>query len=371
MYKTIEQQVRRNIAPPELRREFRQHDFESLHSFCLLIFGISIGIWLLFDLIVSYLGQQDFTWKSMAFITVMATLSIILAFTRKAGHFDLLNLVFIGVITLAMRLVIEGLPQELRPAWLMLGASSVLYSVSVLPVRRWSFFAALVITWINLHPFQVPGLHLLDLRGVMFICYAVFLNGLILYTYLKMRRAKLYNFYMSKVLLDQAYVDALTEIPNRRSFMAKAQTHLQEDDEQSRYLAMVDIDNFKKVNDQFGHDIGDVVLKRTAANIKASMTEFEYARLGGEEFAIYLWGINQADAEQRVDALCQRVREDAAEHPVTISIGLTRIRREDNLSNALVKADEALYQAKHGGKDRYVLWREATNPLLSPAADES
>ncbi|AIL61538.1 GGDEF domain-containing protein [Pseudomonas alkylphenolica] len=371
MYKTIEQQVRRNIAPPELRREFRQHDFESLHSFCLLIFGISIGIWLLFDLIVSYLGQQDFTWKSMAFITVMATLSIILAFTRKAGHFDLLNLVFIGVITLAMRLVIEGLPQELRPAWLMLGASSVLYSVSVLPVRRWSFFAALVITWINLHPFQVPGLHLLDLRGVMFICYAVFINGLILYTYLKMRRAKLYNFYMSKVLLDQAYVDALTEIPNRRSFMAKAQTHLQEDDEQSRYLAMVDIDNFKKVNDQFGHDIGDVVLKRTAANIKASMTEFEYARLGGEEFAIYLWGINQADAEQRVDALCQRVREDAAEHPVTISIGLTRIRREDNLSNALVKADEALYQAKHGGKDRYVLWREATNPLLSPAADES
>ncbi|MNF90159.1 Diguanylate cyclase YdeH [compost metagenome] len=270
-----------------------------------------------------------------------------------------------------MRLVIEGLPQELRPAWLMLGASSVLYSVSVLPVRRWSFFAALVITWINLHPFQVPGLHLLDLRGVMFICYAVFINGLILYTYLKMRRAKLYNFYMSKVLLDQAYVDALTEIPNRRSFMAKAQTHLQEDDEQSRYLAMVDIDNFKKVNDQFGHDIGDVVLKRTAANIKASMTEFEYARLGGEEFAIYLWGINQADAEQRVDALCQRVREDAAEHPVTISIGLTRIRREDNLSNALVKADEALYQAKHGGKDRYVLWREATNPLLSPAADES
>ncbi|MGH8438779.1 MAG: GGDEF domain-containing protein [Pseudomonas sp.] len=367
MYKTIEQQVRRNIAPPELRREFRQHDFESLHSFCLLIFGISIGIWLLFDLIVSYLGQQDFTWKSMAFITVMATLSIVLAFTRKAGHFDLLNLVFIGVITLAMRLVIEGLPQELRPAWLMLGASSVLYSVSVLPVRRWSFFAALVVTWINLHPFQVPGMHLFDLRGIMFMCYAVFLNGLILYTYLKMRSAKLHNFYMSKVLLDQAYVDALTEIPNRRSFMAKAQTHLQEHDEQSRYLAMVDIDNFKKVNDQFGHDIGDVVLKRTAANIKASMTEFEYARLGGEEFAIYLWGINQADAEQRVDALCRQVREDASEHPVTISIGLTRIEREDTLTNALINADEALYQAKHEGKDRYVLWERRCDDSTCPA----
>jgi len=207
----------------------------------------------------------------------------------------------------------------------------------------------------------VPGLHVLDLRGTLFVCYSLFLNGLILYTYLKMRRAKLYNFYMSKVLLEQAYVDVLTEIPNRRSFMAKAQTHLQEDNGQGRYLAMVDIDNFKKVNDRFGHDIGDLVLKRTAANIKASMTEFEYARLGGEEFVIYLWGLSQTDAEQRVAALCQRVREDAAEHPVTISIGLTRILQEDNLTHALVKADEALYQAKHGGKDRYVLWQEGAS----------
>ncbi|MNJ50260.1 Diguanylate cyclase YdeH [compost metagenome] len=165
---------------------------------------------------------------------------------------------------------------------------------------------------------------------------------------------------MSKVLLEQAYIDALTEIPNRRSFMAKAQTRLQEGDEQSRYLAMIDIDNFKKVNDQFGHDTGDVVLKRTAANIKASMTEFEYARLGGEEFVICLWGVSQELAEQRVNALCQRVREDLTEHPVTISIGLTRIDRDDNLSNALTKADEALYQAKHAGKDRYVLWQQAS-----------
>jgi len=361
MYKTIEQQVRKHIAPPELRREFRQHDFENLHSFCLLIFCVSIGIWILFDLIVSYQAGQGFTYLSMIFITVMAILTIILAFTRKAGHFDLLNLAFVAVITLAMRLVIEGLPVEIRPAWMVLGASSVLYSISVLPVRRWSFFAAILVTWINLQPFQVPGLHVLDLRGTLFVCYSLFLNGLILYTYLKMRRAKLYNFYMSKVLLEQAYVDVLTEIPNRRSFMAKAQTHLQEDNGQGRYLAMVDIDNFKKVNDRFGHDIGDLVLKRTAANIKASMTEFEYARLGGEEFVIYLWGLSQTDAEQRVAALCQRVREDAAEHPVTISIGLTRILQEDNLTHALVKADEALYQAKHGGKDRYVLWQEGAS----------
>ncbi len=358
MYKTIEQQVRANIAPPELRREFRQHDFESLHSFCLLIFCVSLGIWLLFDLIVGYLDVQAFTYRSMVFIAVMVILTIMLGFTRKATHFDVLNLVFVAVITLAMRLVIEGLPAELHTAWLVLGASSSLFSVSVLPVRRWSFFAAMLVIWFNLNPYREGLIHPLELRGGLVLCYALFLSGLITYTYLKLRSVKLYNFYMSKVLLEQAYVDALTEIPNRRSFMTKTQTRL-EGEEPHRYLAMIDIDNFKKVNDQFGHDIGDVVLKRTAANIKATMNEFEYARLGGEEFAVYLWGLNQADAERRVEALCQRVRDDAAEYPVTISIGLTLVGRDDSLSNALIKADEALYLAKHEGKDRYVVWRKA------------
>lgn len=83
---------------------------------------------------------------------------------------------------------------------------------------------------------------------------------------------------MSKMLLEQAYIDALTEIPNRRSFMTKAEMHQRfAADEPGHYIAMVDVDNFKRVNDQFGHDSGDVVLKRIAANIKASMHEFEYA----------------------------------------------------------------------------------------------
>ncbi|MNH29297.1 Response regulator PleD [compost metagenome] len=97
---------------------------------------------------------------------------------------------------------------------------------------------------------------------------------------------------------------------------------------------MIDIDNFKKVNDQFGHDIGDEVLKRTADNIKASVSEFEFARLGGEEFVIYLWGVSQADAEQRVEALCRRVREDATEHPVTISIKASQLTLHSLLTHA-------------------------------------
>ena len=355
MYKTLEAHIRQQVAPAALRAEFRQHEFEAMRRFCLLIFCIGIAIWLIFDLIVSYLGGQGFTWLSGVFIALLCSLCVVLGFTRKSQHFDVLNLLFVAVITLAMRLVIEGIPIVLRPVWLVLGVSTVLYAVSLLPVRRWSFFCALGITWLMLNPFFHTRIEALELEGAMLISYGVFLSGLVTYSYLQIRQAKLHNFYLSKVLLEQAYIDALTEIPNRRSFMAKAGKQLRQADA-GQFLAMIDIDNFKQVNDRFGHDIGDEVLKRVAAHIKAAMIGYEIARLGGEEFAIFFQGLDEASAEQQVAALCQRVREDLSAHPVTISIGLARIDSGDTLSLALIRADQALYEAKHTGKDRFVLW---------------
>ncbi len=188
----------------------------------------------------------------------------------------------------------------------------------------------------------------------MTLNYSAYLCALTLYSFFKLREAKLNNYIMAKILLDQAYLDTLTEIPNRRSFMTRASQQLHaEPRERDHYLAMVDIDNFKKVNDVYGHDIGDEVLKRVAADIKSVMVDFEYARLGGEEFAIYLAGVRREDVEQLADELCRVVREQTTRHPVTISIGLTRVTNDDTLNQALIKADEALYESKHSGKDRY------------------
>ncbi|WP_236236267.1 GGDEF domain-containing protein [Pseudomonas faucium] len=356
MLRTIEDYVRQQVAPAALRSEFRQYEFENSRRFCQLIFCVSIAVWLIFDLIVSYLGHQGFTWRSGLFVGLMCSLTVVLGFTRKSHHFDVLNLLFIAVITLGMRLVIEGIPIALRPVWLVLGTSTVLYSVSVLPVRRWSFFCAMAITWAVLNPFFSTNIRLTDLEAAMLISYALFLSGLVVYSYLRIRQAKLHNYYMSKVLLDQAYVDVLTEIPNRRSFMLKAERQLQAATP-GQYLAMIDIDNFKKVNDRFGHDVGDEVLKRVAMHIQASMGGFEFARLGGEEFAILFDGMDEQRVFEQVDGLCSRVREDHSEHPVTISIGLAKVNLGDTLTIALVRADQALYAAKHGGKDRFVLWR--------------
>jgi len=355
MFKTIEAHVRKQVAPAALRAEFRQHEFEAMRPFCLLVFCVSILIWLVFDLIVSFLGGQGFTWRSYLFIALLSGQTVALRFTRRSHHFDLLNLLFVAAITWGIRLVVEGLPLALRPVWLVLGVSTVLYAVSVLPVRRWSFFCTMAITWVVLNPFYHTRIEPDQLEGALLLSYAVFLSGLVIYSYLQMRKAKLYNFYLSKVLLEQAYVDALTEIPNRRSFMAQAGRQLRLAPG-GQYLAMIDIDNFKRVNDRFGHDVGDEVLKRVALHIKASMASFEFARLGGEEFAIFFQGLDQQGAEQQVAALCQRVREDSSEHPVTVSIGLARVDQGDSLTTALVRADQALYEAKHSGKDRFVLW---------------
>ncbi|POA57365.1 MULTISPECIES: GGDEF domain-containing protein [unclassified Pseudomonas] len=356
MFRTIEEQVLSQAAPAALKNEFAQYDFERLHSFCILTYIASLSIWLIFDLIVSFPGQQGFTFLSLVFLTLLVIDTIILGFTHKARHFQWVNLLFVLVIALAVRLVIEGLPMELHPVWLILGASSILYSASVMPLRRWSFFVAVLITWSVLNPYWMTRTSITELKGLIVLAYSLFLTALTLYSFITLRQARLYNYIMAKRLLEQAYVDALTEIPNRRSFMARADQRLKvRPREPEHYLAMIDIDNFKKINDRYGHDSGDEVLKRVAADIQSVMVDFDYARLGGEEFAVYLPGVRREAVELLAARLCQQVREQSAGPPVTISIGLARVEDDDSLNQVLVKADQALYQSKHSGKDRYTL----------------
>ena len=357
MLKTLENEVSKQSAPPTLQAEFAQHDFEKLRNFCRITYVVSILIWLLFDLIVSIKGGQGFTLLSMVFIVAMAIITIVLGFIRKARHFHVLNVLFVLVISVGIRLITFGLPIDAQPIWLALASSSILYSASVLPLSRSAFIAGMLITGVVLNPFIWTNLSVFDLRGSLILSYLCFLCGLTLYCYFTLRRVKLYNYTMSKLLVGQAYLDALTEIPNRRSFMTRAGLTLNATPRNSdHYLAMIDIDNFKKVNDLYGHDIGDDVLIRTAASIKTVMADYEYARLGGEAFAVYLSAVQHDDVQKMMATLCRQVREDTHAHPVTISIGITRVTEGETLNQALAKADVALYASKHNGKDQFTFY---------------
>ncbi|MBV2185955.1 MAG: diguanylate cyclase [Rhizobium sp.] len=158
-----------------------------------------------------------------------------------------------------------------------------------------------------------------------------------------------------------AFSDYLTGLRNRRHFFdegpARVASCLERGEACS--MAMLDIDHFKQLNDTYGHEIGDRVLKAVATRLSSLVEENDYllARLGGEEFGILLTGMDCEDAS----AFCEMVRLCVAELrvalddtdiAVTASIGVAEVAGLENFSNYLNAADQFLYLAKRYGRNR-------------------
>ena len=125
---------------------------------------------------------------------------------------------------------------------------------------------------------------------------------------------------------------------------------------------MLDIDFFKRVNDTYGHDIGDIVLQEFVTTIKSTLRADEvFARLGGEEFVILIPHSSQEQAlnfaQSLVDIVAiHTIYSDDIKLNVTVSIGISEYRESDiNASEALKRADKALYSAKESGRNRVSL----------------
>jgi len=153
-------------------------------------------------------------------------------------------------------------------------------------------------------------------------------------------------------LMEVATVDVLTRIPNRRAtqaFLEKELSRAQSNQSEFSVL-LIDIDNFKQVNDRWGHAVGDDVLIKTASKFQSMIRKQDLVgRWGGEEFLMILPG--PCDAE----VLAERVRREiansryshgAASLGITVSIGVACAKQSDQIDQILKKADEALYKAK-------------------------
>jgi diguanylate cyclase (GGDEF)-like protein len=161
-------------------------------------------------------------------------------------------------------------------------------------------------------------------------------------------------------LEELAATDELTNLYNRRHFLRMASRELVELDGYSLHgLALIDLDHFKRINDNYGHAAGDQVLQAFAANAESCLRETDVlARYGGEEFVLL---IPHCTEQQLIDC-CERVRDSFArvqlsELPdanLSLSIGMTLLRWGDNLDDALHRADQALYRAKRNGRNRCV-----------------
>jgi diguanylate cyclase (GGDEF)-like protein len=168
----------------------------------------------------------------------------------------------------------------------------------------------------------------------------------------------------------QAYHDAVTALPNRAAFSSQLGEATRRAKRAGWELAILflDLDLFKRVNDSFGHDAGDRLLRIAAERIRGAVREADLLfRMGGDEFTVLLENVRGAEeagavAQRVLEAIGEPVRFDAHEISVTASIGIAMYPRDGVLEERLVKsADTAMYRAKDLGRNRHAFFAPEMN----------
>ena len=176
---------------------------------------------------------------------------------------------------------------------------------------------------------------------------------------------------MQQQLRQLAYVDPLTQLPNRRLLLDRLSQALSKRSAAHGALMFLDLDNFKPLNDQCGHEAGDLLLIEVARRVKTCIREEDtVSRFGGDEFVVLVTELtaDQTESANRMQAIAEKIRAKLAEpyclhvqnagaamveHRCTASIGLTLfLHGQDVLDAVLQRADSAMYQAKVSGRNR-------------------
>ena len=159
--------------------------------------------------------------------------------------------------------------------------------------------------------------------------------------------------------LRAAQTDVLTGISNRMHVMQQLEQRIAQIKKRNQLcgVALIDLDNFKHINDSFGHSVGDAVLKHFARTVQDILRyEDGFGRIGGEEFLLLLPRIDESNLEQIIGRILQRVREsrpltDRPDINYTCSAGLSLLKPDDNANSSYRRVDEAMYAAKAAGRD--------------------
>jgi len=178
------------------------------------------------------------------------------------------------------------------------------------------------------------------------------------------------NLKLRVSLHDQSIRDPLTDLFNRRYLDETLEREIHRAARLQRSVAviMLDIDHFKRFNDTFSHEAGDILLRELGVFLKQQIRGGDFAcRYGGEEFILILPEISLEDLRQSAERLRKKVKElhipyaGGALEPITLSLGIALFPVHGATGKAVVHAaDEALYEAKHQGRDRIVVAHSTT-----------
>ena len=160
----------------------------------------------------------------------------------------------------------------------------------------------------------------------------------------------------------QAATDTVTGLPNRLAYEDRLEQEFARWKRFGEPLSLLvwDIDDFKRINDRFGHHAGDKALRIIGQSLLLGLRETDFvARFGGEEFVMLLTGTNREDALMVAETVRKEVKESGIHSvgnrvDVTISCGMSEFTQGDTPLEVFSRADRALYEAKRSGKDRII-----------------
>lgn len=169
-----------------------------------------------------------------------------------------------------------------------------------------------------------------------------------------------------KIQLENEYKakkDSLTDLFNRDTFNQKVDEYLSQKHFSQQYSAymIIDLDNFKYINDTLGHDMGDQVLRKFALILKEIFSENSYiGRFGGDEFLVFIFNQeSNIEIENKANKLLEKMKEinDQYIENLSCSIGICFVENENNFENLFKKSDKALYMCKNSGKNSYKVYK--------------
>nr|WP_315483340.1 GGDEF domain-containing protein [uncultured Undibacterium sp.] len=315
---------------------------------------LGLGLGLIYNGIEAFEGRRCRYWIPLLLaLTIIANNYIfgILFFESKIRI--LVNFLLFAIIHgMCVRALFIRIEQPLRTAyWLAAASTGIIFllavariiSVALTPASETGMFTA---TGVN------PLVFLFGSLAQMSMSFAFML---------------MINYTLAHQLNTLATTDALTGLFNRRSLETHANRQLSHSKRTGESLAvmMIDVDHFKHINDQFGHQAGDEVLRKIAALMQSIVRGNDYlARYGGEEFCVLLPATNEAQAY----VLGERLRRLYAELMIpwqhhtltgTISIGIaSNDHHAHNLDSLIAAADLALYRAKNSGRNQVACYSE-------------
>lgn len=364
---------------PELEREYRLHMRSAQRNSTLVCVIIALGIWLTFigldltrldGLAKRFIREPDILLMMvlrLATLTAILALVAVLATRRlpRAYHrLSMLALALIGVASayIANVFKLRGLPQADI-------AQLVIVAAVFLPVGL-IFFQSLGVALLIAVATVVLGLVMLEPaqlaehgRLSILLFFAVFVSAV--GAWLR-ERAERDQFLLRRMLYSRAMSDALTGIANRRGFeehvaMALLQARR---DRVPVVFAVLDVDHFKRYNDRYGHQAGDIALALIARAIDSALRRPMdiVGRLGGEEFGLLLYDTRLEKAQERLERVARAIAELRIEHAasptaqyITVSMGAAGFDGQETATELYRRADAALYAGKASGRNRVEL----------------